>query len=305
MSDYLDISNLTKIYDTPKGQAVIVKDFNLRIRKGEFVCLIGHSGCGKSTVLSMVAGLNEITAGGIILAGKELVGAGPDRGVVFQSPCLLPWMTAFENVMLGVNQAFYTASKEERYQIAEYYLSVVGLADAMHKRPAELSQGMRQRVGIARAFALSPKMLLLDEPFGMLDSLTRFELQQVLIELWRKDKKTALMVTHDVDEALFLADRIVMMTDGPEAEVGDILEVKFPRPRERKAVMEHPDYYKLREHLITFLEIHAHTRFRVNTDQPKGPPAAAAPSPFPAELPEFPSNDAGTPTRNQFAGTFH
>jgi nitrate ABC transporter ATP-binding subunit len=206
----------------------------------------------------MLAGLNEITGGGIILAGKELVGAGPDRGVVFQSPCLLPWMTAFENVMLGVDQVFFTASRGERKQIAEYYLTVVGLGDAMHKKPAELSQGMRQRVGIARAFALSPKMLLLDEPFGMLDSLTRFELQQVLIELWRKDKKTALMVTHDVDEALFLSDRIVMMTNGPEAEVGDILEVKFPRPRERKAVMEHPDYYKLREHLIEFLEVHAH-----------------------------------------------
>src|SRR6185503_4892945 len=174
MSDYLILSRLTKTYDTPKGPAVIVKDFDLSIRKAEFVCLIGHSGCGKSTVLSMVAGLNEITAGGIILAGKELVGPGPDRGMVFQSPCLLPWMTAFENVMLGVDQVFYTAHSSERRQIAEYYLTVVGLADAMHKRPGELSQGMRQRVGIARAFALSPKMLLLDEPFVMLDSLTRY-----------------------------------------------------------------------------------------------------------------------------------
>src|SRR5712671_4762832 len=242
MSDYVELSNLSKIYPTPKGPAVIVKDFNLRIAKGEFVTLIGHSGCGKSTVLSMLAGLNDITGGGIILAGKELDGPGPDRGVVFQSPCLLPWMTAFENVLLGVDQVFYTASRAERRQIAEYYLSVVGLADAMLKRPAELSQGMRQRVGIARAFALAPKMLLLDEPFGMLDSLTRFELQQVLIELWRKDKKTALMVTHDVDEALFLSDRIVMMTDGPEAEVGDILEVPFVRPRNRKDVVEHPAY---------------------------------------------------------------
>ena len=147
----------------------------------------------------------------------------------------------------------------------------------MHKKPAELSQGMRQRVGIARAFALSPKMLLLDEPFGMLDSLTRFELQQVLIELWRKDKKTALMVTHDVDEALFLADRIVMMTNGPEAEVGDILEVNFPRPRERKAVMEHPDYYRLREHLITFLENHAHKEQREKAPPPRATPRAPHP----------------------------
>jgi nitrate ABC transporter ATP-binding subunit len=281
MSAYVELSNLTKIYPTPKGPAIIVKDFNLTIKQGEFVCLIGHSGCGKSTVLSMLAGLNDITGGGIILAGRELVGAGPDRGVVFQSPCLLPWMTAFENVMLGVDQVFFTASRGERKQIAEYYLTVVGLGDAMHKKPAELSQGMRQRVGIARAFALSPKMLLLDEPFGSLDSLTRFELQQVLIELWRKDKKTALMVTHDVDEALFLSDRIVMMTNGPEAEVGDILEVKFPRPRERKAVMEHPDYYRLREHLIEFLEIHAHK------NQPHtaaAPPSHPPSSPRPARI---------------------
>lgn len=254
MSDYLILSKITKFYPSQKGPQVIVKDFDLAIKKGEFVTLIGHSGCGKSTVLSMVAGLSEISGGGIILAGKELSGPGPDRGIVFQSPCLLPWLTAFENVMLGVNQVFYTATKTDRRQIAEYYLAVVGLWDSMHKRPSELSQGMRQRVGIARAFALSPKMLLLDEPFGMLDSLTRFELQQVLIELWRKDKKTALMVTHDVDEALFLSDRIVMMTNGPEAEVGDILEVPFPRPRHRQAVLEHPEYYRLREHLMDFLE---------------------------------------------------
>ena len=260
MSAYLDLSKITKIYPTPKGPAVIVRDFDLKIEKGEFVCLIGHSGCGKSTVLSMVAGLNSITDGVMTLAGKELDGPGPDRGIVFQSPCLLPWKTALENVLLGVDQVFYTGSKHERQQIAEYYLTLVGLGDSLHQYPSALSQGMRQRVGIARAFALSPKMLLLDEPFGMLDSLTRFELQQVLIELWRKDKKTALMVTHDVDEALFLADRIVCMTNGPEAEVGEILEVTFPRPRERKAVMEHPDYYRLREHLITFLEERAYLR---------------------------------------------
>jgi len=260
MSDYLILSRLTKTYQTSKGPAVIVKNFDLSIRQGEFVCLIGHSGCGKSTVLSMIAGLNEITGGGIILAGKELVGAGPDRGVVFQSPCLLPWMTAFENVMLGVDQVFFTAPKYERRQIAEYYLNVVGLGDSMDRKPAELSAGMRQRVGIARAFALSPKMLLLDEPFGSLDSLTRYELQQVLLDLWRRDRKTALMVTHDVDEALFLADRIVMMTNGPAAEVGDILHVEFPRPRIRKEVMEHPDYYRLREQLISFLEFRAHKR---------------------------------------------
>jgi nitrate/nitrite transport system ATP-binding protein len=260
VSEYLVIDNLAKVYPTPKGPAVIVQDFNLRIRKGEFVTLIGHSGCGKSTVLSMVAGLNAISGGGIILAGKELAGPGPDRGVVFQSPCLLPWLTALENVMLGVDQVFHAAARAERRQIAEYYLTVVGLGDAMHKTPAELSQGMRQRVGIARAFALKPKMLLLDEPFGMLDSLTRFELQQVLMDLWQRNHITALMVTHDVDEALFLADRVVMMTNGPEAEVGDILEVPFPRSRNRQEVMAHPDYYRCREHLITFLEERADRR---------------------------------------------
>jgi nitrate/nitrite transport system ATP-binding protein len=278
VSNYVELSNLTKIYPTPKGDAVIVRNFNLLIQKGEFVTLIGHSGCGKSTVLSMLAGLNDISGGGIILAGKELSGAGPDRGVVFQSPSLLPWMTAYENVMmLGVEQVFFTATKLERREIVEYYLTVVGLGDAMHKKPAELSQGMRQRVGIARAFALKPKMLLLDEPFGMLDSLTRYELQQVLIELWRKNKITALMVTHDVDEALFLSDRIVCMTDGPAAEVGEIMSVNFPRPRERKAVMEHPDYYRLREQLIEFLEVRAHRKTvapKVEPPVEKNPPPA-------------------------------
>jgi nitrate ABC transporter ATP-binding subunit len=239
---------------------VIVKDFNLRLAEGEFVTLIGHSGCGKSTVLSMVAGLNPISSGAIILGGHELDGPGPDRGMVFQSPSLLPWMTAHENVMLGVNQVFFTASRAERAQIAEYYLSVVGLADSTGKYPSELSQGMRQRVGIARAFALRPKMLLLDEPFGMLDSLTRYELQAVLLQLWRKNRITTLMVTHDVDEALYLSDRIVCMTDGPEAEVGDVVEVPFERPRERRRVIEHPDYDRLRARLIEFLEVHAHHR---------------------------------------------
>jgi nitrate ABC transporter ATP-binding subunit len=269
---YLEFWNLMKSYPAPNGgEAVIVKDVNFKFRKGEFVTVIGHSGCGKSTILMMVAGLSEITSGGIILAGKELSGPAPDRGVVFQSPSLLPWMTAFENVMLGVDQVFYTADARERKLIAEYYLTLVGLGDAMHKRPADLSQGMRQRVGIARAFALSPKMLLLDEPFGMLDSLTRYELQEVLINLWRREKITAMMVTHDVDEALFLSDRIICMTDGPEAGIGEVMEVNFARPRVRKEVMEHPDYYKLREHLIEFLEVRAHKH-----PKPAPAPAGAA-----------------------------
>jgi nitrate ABC transporter ATP-binding subunit len=256
----LELDRLWKTYETPKGPATIVKNFNLKLKEGEFATLIGHSGCGKSTVLMMVAGLSDVSQGNMILAGREATGPGPDRGIVFQSPCLLPWMTAYENVMLGVNQVYFTASKAERRQMAEYYLTIVGLGDAMHKRPSELSQGMRQRVGIARAFALQPKMLLLDEPFGMLDSLTRYELQEVLLELWRRNRITTLMVTHDVDEAIFLSDRVVMMTNGPEAEVGDILKIPFERPRSRKEIMEDPRYYELREHLITFLNDKSHIR---------------------------------------------
>jgi nitrate ABC transporter ATP-binding subunit len=262
MSDraYLELWNLTKSYPSQKGDAVIVQDVSFKFRKGEFVTVIGHSGCGKSTILMMVAGLSQVTSGAIVLAGKELKGPGPDRGIVFQSPSLLPWMTAFENVMLGADQVFYTAEARERALIAEYYLTLLGLGESMHKLPSELSQGMRQRVGIARAFALAPKMLLLDEPFGMLDSLTRFQLQEVLISLWRRQKITAMMVTHDVDEALFLSDRIICMTNGPAAGIGEVMEVNFPRPRFRKEVMEHPDYYKLRAHLIEFLETRAHRR---------------------------------------------
>jgi nitrate/nitrite transport system ATP-binding protein len=292
MSHQLEISALSKTFPTPRGPLVVVRDFNLQLEKGEFVCLIGHSGCGKSTVLSMVAGLSEPddNAGGIILAGRELSGPGPDRGMVFQSPSLLPWLTALDNVLLGVDQVFYTASAGERRQIAEYYLTVVGLGDALHKRPTELSQGMRQRVGIARAFALSPRMLLLDEPFGMLDSLTRMELQQVLVDLWTRNHLTALMVTHDVDEALFLADRIVMMTNGPEATVGDILKVPFPRPRDRKALLEDPEYYRLRAQLIEFLEVRAYTL------QGQQPPAPKQPVP-----PSAPAASSYTPPRQDHA----
>lgn len=251
---YLELWKITKTYVTNEGPHVIVRDFDLDLAEGEFVSLIGHSGCGKSTVLSMVAGLQEPTSGGIVLAGREIDGPGPDRGVVFQSPSLLPWMTALQNVELGVSQVQPLQSRQERRQIAEHFLSLVGLQDSLHRRPRELSSGMRQRVGIARAFALNPKMLLLDEPFGMLDSLTRMELQHVLLELWSQDRKTALMITHDVDEALFLSDRIVMMTNGPEARVGDILHIPFARPRERAELMESAEYYRLREYLIEFLE---------------------------------------------------
>jgi nitrate ABC transporter ATP-binding subunit len=258
MKKYLECFQLDKVYQTAKGPYTVVKDFDLALAEGEFVTLIGHSGCGKSTVLSMIAGLTERSGGYMILGDWELTGAGPDRGVVFQAPSLLPWLSALGNVMLGVDQVFPHVSRKERLAVATYYLELVGLGESMHKMPAELSQGMRQRVGVARAFALSPKVLLLDEPFGMLDSLTRVELQEVLLALWAKDKKTALMVTHDVDEALFLSDRVVMMTNGPAATVGDILHVRFARPRNRAALLEDPEYYKLRERLIGFLEEQGH-----------------------------------------------
>lgn len=256
----LELFRLQKTYPSPKGPAVIVKDFSLNLKRGEFVTLIGHSGCGKSTVLSMVAGLTSVTDGGIILEGRESTGPGPDRGMVFQSPCLLPWMSVFDNVMLGVEQVYFTASKAERRELAEYYLSVVGLGDAMSKYPGELSQGMRQRVGIARAFALQPKMLLLDEPFGMLDALTKIELQQVLLDLWRRNRLTTLMVTHDVNEAIYLSDRVVMMTNGPEATLGEILEIDFPRPRQREMVLNDPLFNAYRDHLVSYLTERAHLR---------------------------------------------
>lgn len=254
---YLEIWQLQKSFIGPDGPLVVVEDFNLSVQQGEFVSLIGHSGCGKSTVLSIVAGLAQASAGTVILGNREITEPGPDRGVVFQTPCLFPWMTVLENVTLGLEQVMPQASAAERANVAGHYLELVDLHDSLHKRPTELSQGMRQRVGLARAFALSPKMLLLDEPFGMLDSLTRLELHEVLLTLWRENRKTLLMVTHDVDEALFLSDRVVMMTNGPRATVGEILEVPFARPRDRSRVLEDPEYYSLRERLIGFLEEHA------------------------------------------------
>ncbi len=276
-SRYLEFWRLTKAFPGPAGPIEVVRDFDLIMRQGEFVALIGHSGCGKSTVLSMVAGLTSPTRGAIVLDGKEIEGTGLDRGVVFQSPCLLPWLTALQNVRIGVDQAQPHVSRATRENIARQYLEQVGLGDSLHKRPAELSQGMRQRVGIARAFALSPKILLLDEPFGMLDCVTRMELQETLMQLWSREKQTALMVTHDVDEALLLADRVVMMTNGPHARVGEVLEVTLPRPRPREAIMNHPDFYALRERLIGFLEAQGHVDPIVAADtlvetKPQSPP---------------------------------
>ncbi|MCG9793438.1 ABC transporter ATP-binding protein [Flavobacterium algicola] len=250
----LELSNITKVYPTPKGDFVVLENLNLKIKEGEFVSIIGHSGCGKTTLLSMIAGLNPITSGEIILDGTPIKGPGPDRGVIFQSPSLLPWMSAMENVQLGVDKVFANATKKQREDICKYYLSKVGLDGAFDKKAKDLSQGMKQRVGIARALALKPQVLLLDEPFGMLDSLTRGELQDVLLEVLDKEKTTGIMITHDVDESIFLADRVIMMTSGPRAQIGDILDITYDRPRNRKAILEHETYYSNREHLINFLE---------------------------------------------------
>ena len=250
---YVEFSKVSKVYPTKKGPLTVVEDFDLRIRKGEFISVIGHSGCGKSTVLSMIAGLNPISSGAALLDNREVDGAGPDRGVVFQAPSLIPWLTAYDNVALGVEQVYPHATVQERRDIVMHFLARIGLADAVDKKAAELSHGMKQRVGIARAFALSPKLLLLDEPFGMLDSLTRWDLQEVLMDVWSREQLTAMVITHDVDEAILLGDRVVMMTNGPNAKVGKVLEVDLPRPRTRKMLLEHPDYYRLREELISFL----------------------------------------------------
>ncbi|MGH1425766.1 MAG: ABC transporter ATP-binding protein [Pseudooceanicola sp.] len=255
---FLDFSQLHKVYPTPKGPLTVVEDFDLKVNKGEFISLIGHSGCGKSTVLTMAAGLNGISKGAIKLDGRHVEGADPERAVVFQSPNLFPWLSAKENVAIGVDKVYPRASQSERQDVVEYYLERVGLADAMDKQACDLSNGMKQRVGIARAFALSPKLLLLDEPFGMLDSLTRWELQEVLMEVWSRTKVTAICVTHDVDEAILLADRVVMMTNGPQATIGKITNVDLPRPRTRKALLEHPDYYNYRQDVLDFLEEYEH-----------------------------------------------
>ncbi|MEM7249883.1 MAG: nitrate ABC transporter ATP-binding protein [Pseudomonadota bacterium] len=254
VSRYVDISQVKKVYPTPQGPLTVVDGFDLKIDQGEFVTLIGHSGCGKSTVLSMVAGLNEITEGAVVLDGKHVTRAGPDRAVVFQAPSLMPWLSAYQNVALGVDEVYPRATAAERRDVVEYYLDRVGLADAMERPAADLSNGMKQRVGIARAFALSPKLLLLDEPFGMLDSLTRWELQDVLMDVWAHTQVTTICVTHDVDEAILLADRVIMMSNGPNATIGNIMEVGLPRPRSRKALVAHPNYYAFREELLDFLE---------------------------------------------------
>jgi nitrate ABC transporter ATP-binding subunit len=253
----LDITGLTKVFDTPAGPYVAVKDVDVKLHDGEFVCIVGHSGCGKSTVLSIIAGLQKATFGGVAINGKQVDEPGNDRGVVFQSPCLLPWLSAGENVTLAVGRAFPTLTRAQRREQAEKYLALVGASDCYSQQPSELSLGTQQCVSMARALSIEPKFLLLDEPFSMLDSLTRIDLQDKLLDVWEESRKVVVMVTHDIDEALYLADRIVLMTDGPEARVGEVYTVPFARPRQRNEVLDHPDYYACRSYLIDFLENHA------------------------------------------------
>ena len=254
MTTLLDISHIDMVFPTPTGGFTALKNVDLKIKKGEFVSLIGHSGCGKSTVLNVVAGLYQATKGGVILSGKEVTEPGPERAVVFQNHSLLPWLTAYQNVELAVEQVFgKTMSKKSKKEWIEHNLKLVHMDHAMYKRPNEISGGMKQRVGIARALAMQPEVLLMDEPFGALDALTRAHMQDSLMEIQNELNNTVIMITHDVDEAVLLSDRIVMMTNGPSATVGEILDVDLERPRDRLSLSKDPHYNRLRSDVLTFL----------------------------------------------------
>ncbi|WP_353234932.1 ABC transporter ATP-binding protein [Diaphorobacter ruginosibacter] len=251
---FIDVQNVAQTFRTSKGEFPALRDIDLRIARGEFVSLIGHSGCGKSTLLNLIAGLARPTSGALLCAGREINGPGPERAVVFQNHSLLPWLTCFDNVHLAVERVF--GARESRTQLAartEAALELVGLSHAAHKRPGEISGGMKQRVGIARALSMEPQVLLMDEPFGALDALTRAKLQDELLDIVARSQRTVVMVTHDVDEAVLLSDRIVMLTNGPAATIGEILEVPLARPRSRVALAEDEGYQRCRKAVIDFL----------------------------------------------------
>ncbi len=262
-SKFLEIDQVSKIYPSTQGDHIVLDKIDLTVSEGEFVCVIGHSGCGKSTLLNMVSGFAQPTSGEVRLKGERIVRPGPDRMVVFQNYALLPWKTAFENIYIAVNAVFTEKSKSEKVEIVQKHLAMVGLEEAAQKKPGQLSGGMKQRVSIARALSICPEVLVLDEPFGALDAITREELQEELLKIWADQQVTVMMITHDIDEALFLADRIVMMTNGPAAKIGEIMEVHFPHPRNRTQMMEDPAYYTLRNHALDFL----FGRFALHTDE--------------------------------------
>jgi nitrate/nitrite transport system ATP-binding protein len=251
---FIEIQNVEQAFNTPRGRFLALRDIHLTVAKGEFVALIGHSGCGKSTLLNLIAGLTRPTQGTLLCANKEIAGPGPERAVVFQNHSLLPWLTCFENIHLGVERVF--GARETKAQLkerTEAALALVGLTPATHKRPGEISGGMKQRVGIARALAMEPKVLLMDEPFGALDALTRAKLQDELLAIVQKTQSTVVMVTHDVDEAVLLSDKIVMMTNGPAATIGEVLSVNLQRPRNRVELAEDRHYVMYRKAVIDFL----------------------------------------------------
>ena len=259
MSSYLQIDHVAKIYpslepDAKKGDSFVVfKNVSFEIKQGEFLTMIGHSGCGKSTLLNLIAGFDQPSEGGIILEGTEVTKPGLDRMVVFQSFALMPWLTAFDNVRLAVRQAHQDWSRDKVNEWTQKYIDLMNLHGAERKRPAFLSGGMRQRVGLARAFAVEPKVLLLDEPFAQIDALTRGGIQEELVRMWSATRNTVFMVTHDVDEAILLSDRIALMTNGPEAELAEIIDVNIPRPRTRAELIDSPDYVRIRNHILHFL----------------------------------------------------
>ncbi|MBW4505832.1 MAG: nitrate ABC transporter ATP-binding protein [Scytonematopsis contorta HA4267-MV1] len=250
---FLQINDVSKVYPTKNGPFTVLDGVNLNVNEGDFLCVIGHSGCGKSTLLNMVSGFNHPTSGQVLLEGQPITKPGPDRMVVFQNYALLPWRTAFENIYIAVNAVWPNKSEAEKNAIVKDNLTMVGLADAMDKKPLQMSGGMRQRVSIARALSIRPKVLILDEPFGALDAITKEELQEELLKIWEDNRCTILMITHDIDEALFLADKLVMMTNGPHAKIGEVMDIPFPRPRDRGRIMDDPLYYKLRNHALDFL----------------------------------------------------
>lgn len=250
---FLSFENVSKIYPTPKGPYTVLEDVNLTIDQGEFICVIGHSGCGKSTLLNMVSGFNQPTHGKVLLQGQAIKEPGPDRMVVFQNYALLPWRSVFDNVYLAVNAVYPNKPEAEKRAIVRDHLALVGLAEAAEKKPTQISGGMKQRAAIARALAIRPEVLILDEPFGALDAITKEELQEELLKIWNDHRCTVLMITHDIDEALFLANRLVMMTNGPHATIGEVLEIPFERPRDRTQIMEDPVYYDLRNYALDFL----------------------------------------------------
>lgn len=294
MKPFLSVENMTQRYpDGQGGELTVFEDATFGVEKGEFVVILGHSGCGKSTIMNILAGLSDPTSGVVVMDGAEVKGPSLDRGVVFQNYSLLPWLSTLKNVTFGVAARHPEWTKAQVIEHSTKYLAMVGLeGDVIHRKPSQLSGGMRQRVSIARAFANHPKLLLLDEPFGALDALTRGTIQDELLKIWSGTEQTVFMITHDIDEAILLADRILLMTNGPYARVAESVEITIPRPRSRTEIIEHPNYYAIRNHLVQFLGkrskemagqkgavgTNSPTPVRIDKTEPEGDPETAPPA---------------------------